>query len=111
MKNYNWTISALDCEVSKDGLSNVVETIHWRLSVTNEDGVSAETYGAQSVPTPNPESFTEFDSLNKETIVSWLEAVMDVEEKKTLLDEQLNSIINPKRVTLTLPEVLVEENI
>ena len=109
MKNYNWTISALDCEVSKDGLSNVVETIHWRLSVTNEDGVSAEIYGAQSVPAPNPESFTEFDSLNKETIVSWLEAIMDVEEKKTLLDEQLNSIINPKRVTLTLPEVLVEE--
>ena len=109
MKNYNWTISALDCEVSKDGLSNVVETIHWRLSVTDEDGVSAEIYGTQSVPTPNPESFTEFDSLSKETIVSWLEAIMDVEEKKTLLDKQLNSIINPERVTLTLPEVLQNE--
>ena len=107
--NYNWTISALDCEVSKDGLSNVVETIHWRLSATDEDGVSSEIYGAQSVPAPNPESFTEFDGLNKETIVSWLEAIMDVEEKKALLDEQLNSIVNPERVTLTLPEVLVEE--
>ena len=103
MKNYNWTISALDCEVSKDGLSNVVETIHWRLSATNEDGVSSEIYGAQSVPAPNPESFTEFDGLNKETIVSWLEDIMDVEGKKVLLDQQLDSIINPKKVTLPPP--------
>lgn len=106
MNNYNWTISALDCEVSKDGLSNVVETIHWRLSATNEDGVSSEIYGAESVPAPNPESFTEFDGLNKETIVSWLEAIMDVEEKKVLLDQQLDSIINPKKVTLPPPFIM-----
>lgn len=65
---YQWTISALDCAVSKDGLTNVVKTIHWRYRGANENNITAEVYGAQSVGDPNSEEFTPFENLTKEVV-------------------------------------------
>ena len=107
---YQWTISALDCAVSKDGLTNVVETIHWRYRGTNENDTTAETYGAQAVGDPNPESFTPFDELTKEIVEQWLEEIIDMEEIQSNIDNQINELENPTHVTLQLifnkPEII-----
>lgn len=105
---YQWTISALDCAVSKDGLTNVVETIHWRYRGTNENDTTAEIYGAQSVGDPNPESFTPFDELTKEIVEQWLEEIMDMEEIQAIIDNQINELEHPTHVTLQLPSEPVE---
>ena len=70
--NYTWTISALDCAVSQDGLTNVVQNVHWRYRATDADGITAETYGAQSVPSPNPDSFSAYKDLTSEVVAGWL---------------------------------------
>lgn len=105
---YQWTISALDCAVSKDGLTNVVETIHWRYRGTNEDGITTETYGAQAVGDPNPEEFTPFADLTEEVVTLWLEEIMDMEEIKSNIETQINALENPTHVTLQLPSETVE---
>lgn len=99
---YKWTISALDCKVSEDGMTNVVQTIHWRYKGTNDNQVTAETYGAQTVGSPNPEAFTPFDDLTEEIVVGWLEATMDVDAMNTNITKQIELIENPVTVTLTL---------
>ena len=106
---YQWTISALDCAVSKDGLTNVIETIHWRYRGTNENDVTAEMYGAQSVGDPNPEDFTPFEEMKKEKIVEWLENIIDMEEMQTNINNQIKELENPTHVTLQLPSEEVEE--
>lgn len=106
---YQWAISALDCAVSKDGLTNVIETIHWRYRGTNENNVTAERYGAQSVGDPNPEDFTPFEEIKKEKIVEWLEEIIDMEEMQTNIDTQIKELENPTHVTLQLPSEEVEE--
>lgn len=103
MNTYNWIISALECKVSEDGLTNVVSTIHWRYNATNEDGITADTYGAQPVGSPDPANFTPYENITKEQVVGWLEASLDVPALQLQLDEQINLIVNPIDVTPPLP--------
>jgi hypothetical protein len=100
---YVWTISALDCAVSLDGLTDVVQTIHWRYRGTNEDGVTAEVYGAQPVGEPNPESFIPYTGLTLEIVSSWLEETMDMESIQNNIISQIEEIEHPTHVTLPLP--------
>jgi hypothetical protein len=100
---FTWTISALDCAVSKDGLTNVVETIHWRYRGTNENDTTSEVYGAQSVGDPNPEEFTPYEDLTVEVVSQWLESVMDMEEIQQNIENQINELENPIHITLPLP--------
>lgn len=103
MNTFNWIISALDCKVDEDNLKDVVYTVHWRYRATNENGITAEIYGAQSVSPPSTEDFTPYDELTKEQVVGWLEASMDVPAMDLSLDEQIYLLINPIDVTLPPP--------
>lgn len=105
---YQWTILALDCVVSKDGLNNVVETIHWTYRGTNENGTTSETYGAQAVGDPNPEEFISFTDLTEEVVTLWLEEIMDMEEIQSSINSQIQAIENPTHVTLQLSSETVE---
>jgi len=103
MITYDWTISALECKVKEDDMTDVVYIVHWRYNATDENGITAGTYGAQSVSSPSPEDFTPYDQLTKEQVVGWLEADIDVPAMNLNLDEQINLIINPVDVTLPPP--------
>jgi hypothetical protein len=100
---FNWIISALDCVVSKDGLSNVVETIHWRYRGTNENDTTSELYGAQLVGDPNPDEFTPYEDLTAVIISQWLESIMDIEQIQKSIEDQINELENPTHINLPLP--------
>jgi hypothetical protein len=99
---YKWTISALDCKVNEDGLTNVITTIHWRYSATDEDGITSEIYGAQLMSSPNPESFTPYEEVDLNVISNWLESKMNMEKIQEDLINQIELIKNPIIVTLPL---------
>lgn len=103
MINYIWTIGPFDCILNEDDMQKVVTTVHWRYRGIDEDGISAETYGAQSVGVPDPENFTPFLELTPEQVEGWLEAVIDVEALKANIDSQINLIKNPVTATLAAP--------
>lgn len=103
MITYNWTISALDCKVDENGLQDVVTTVHWRYRGTDEDGITAETYGAQAVGEPNPDAFTPYPNLVEEQVIGWLESEMDMEQLNQNIKTQIELIKNPVQVTLPAP--------
>lgn len=102
---FTWTISAMDCKVSEGELNDVVTAVHWRL-LGSRDGVYADTYGVTSVGPPNPEDYTNYPDLTKETVVGWVETELgpdNITDIKNGLDTQIDNIITPVNVTLPPP--------
>ena len=111
MITYKWIFSAFDCRVDEDGMQDVVTTVHWRYNGTNENGISAEIYGAQAVGTPTPDAFTPYPDLSEEQVIGWMEETMDVEAMDLNIAEQIELIINPVMVTLPPPFANTEETV
>jgi hypothetical protein len=106
MNTYKWRINALDCNVNKNDLENVVYSIHWSYLAEDENGNVASMIGVESVGEPDPSNFQSFDTLTQEIVEGWLEASMGTEridEMKANLDKQIEEIVTPKTVTLQLP--------
>lgn len=100
----DWVISAMECKVHEEDMTDVVIIVHWRYQARElheEKEYFAETYGATSVGMPDPETFTPYDQLTKEQVVGWLEEELDVDQMNASLQENINLQINP--VTVTLP--------
>ena len=100
---YNWVISDLNAKIQDGELSNVIETIHWRYQATDGEN-TADVYGSVGLDAPEAGSFIAADQLTKETVISWLEAKLDVEALKEGLDKQLFALSNPTHTSITLPE-------
>jgi len=73
---HTWTVSALDYTVSQDGLSNVVNTVHWRCSKSDDDGNTGSAYGTHNLGAPDANNFTAWDDINEATVLSWMTADM-----------------------------------
>jgi len=74
--SFTWKVAALDYEVSQDGLSNVVTTVHWTCSKEDEDGNSGYAYGSHGLPEPDSSNFVSWDDLDEFTVLSWMTADM-----------------------------------
>ena len=108
MTEFKFVISALDCAVEKEGLPNVIQTIHWRYQATKVEGDKtyfADTYGASGVEQPNPQNFIPYENVTEAEIISWLEATLPMDEIKEKLEANIELQINPKEVSLPLPWV------
>lgn len=103
MITYKWIFSAFDCKVSEDGMQDVITTVHWRYRGTDENGVTAEVYGAQGVGSPTPDAFTPYPELSEEQVIGWMESTIDMEAMNANIDAQIEAIINPVNVTLQAP--------
>jgi hypothetical protein len=99
---YTWEITAMEVVLNQDGLSNVVSNIDWSLIAKTEDEVySAIQWAKQYVSAPEADTFTNYEELTKEQVVSWLESILDVSQLKENLEEQIKLQANP--VTAILP--------
>jgi hypothetical protein len=109
MITYTWSISKLDCAPSENGLTNIVKVIHWGLTGVDENGTSASFSNSYPLPTPNPEAFSDYSTLTKETVIGWLESNLDVGYLQTVLVNEIASKYNPPIASLPLPWIKVEE--
>ena len=98
---YNWIISSINAKISDGELSNVIETIHWRLQASEGKDL-VDTYGSLELEAPNTENFKPFEDITKADIESWLDSKLDVESLKSSLDSKLEAIKNPTHRSLTL---------
>jgi len=111
---YTWDFPQLDTAPSEGSLSDVVKTIHWRMTATSDthtvdsDGVdengdpvtvylSVSAYGTASAGEANADSFTAFDSLTKDWCKAKVLASLDKTEAEmqTMLDTQIDNLANP----------------
>ena len=101
---YKWTINALDAKISQDGNDNVVYTIHWGYTASDDsDPVnsvsSIGTYGVEY----DADNFTPYKDLTEAKVISWLEAGLDVDSMKSNLDSQIKLKANPVDITFSAP--------
>lgn len=104
--NFQWVIAALNCAVESEGLSDVINVIHWRYNATQVDGDKtwfADTYGANGVAQPNPQNFIPYADVTEEEVIGWLEEILPVEAMQLALENNIALQINPVEVTLPLP--------
>jgi len=99
MTTFNWTIAAVERAVSLEGLQDVIQIVHWRYRGTDENGVTAETYGASSIGEPNPQDFTPFDEVTASDVEGWLVNLLDVTSMQANLEAQIALIIAPTTIT------------
>jgi hypothetical protein len=109
MINYVWNTNPCDCVISEDGMTDVIQTVHWRLTGTDENGTSSDVYGAQSFPAPTEEGFIPFDQCCQSVVVGWLSSVLDVPAIEKQIADSIYLINNPVMVQLNLPTSPEEE--
>ena len=102
---YKWTINALDAKISHDSKDNVINTIHWGLTASedHEAGMyTAYSIGTHSV-TYDADNFTEYDSITEADVIAWLEGGLDVDSMKASLDSQIELQKTPVDTTFHMP--------
>lgn len=101
---YKFTINALDVLKEKDGLQDVVYTIHWGLTATSDNGTTASAIGTKKISNPDPENYTPYDQLTEEIVVGWLQAEgVDSDELKQGLDKEIEEKEKPTKETRYYP--------
>jgi hypothetical protein len=102
-----WTVSAMDCKVSEDNLSDVVFNVHWRCFATEVDGdktYSASVYSTCSVPGPNPASFVPYDQLTQAEVLNWIWANgVNKDATEAAVQQQIELQKHPVVVSPPLP--------
>ena len=96
--SFTWKVVAMDYAVSQDGLSNVVTTVHWRVSKEDENGNSGSSYGTQGLTAPDPSNFTDWDNLDEFTVLTWTTNEMGAEQVAAIeasIDAQIAENANP----------------
>jgi hypothetical protein len=96
MITFKFEKPVLEVQLIDGTLENVIKTIHWRYSGINENGIIAETYGANSLPSPEAENFVEYEKLDNETIIGWLKSILDIDGMEENIANQIDLIENPK---------------
>lgn len=84
--------------------SDVIYSVHWRLSGT--DGTySSEVYGVKNLSIEDLSTFTDFDSVTKANVETWLTTAMGddkVNSFKQLVQATVNEKETPTSVTRTI---------
>lgn len=85
-----------------DGLSDVVVCVNWRATLMDPATENCVMkHGIVTLPAPDPTSFTEFENLDSETVVSWIKAHgfnTDEEYNKQVTYDTENKIVDDKKI-------------
>tara|TARA_R100001510_G_C7618622_1_gene180078 strand:+ start:806 stop:1138 length:333 start_codon:yes stop_codon:yes gene_type:complete len=76
---FTYSISQTDFVLSEDGLTNVINNLHWRCDAVETSGGSdytAGSYGTQGLAAPDPSAFTAYDSVTEANCIGWLKTEM-----------------------------------
>lgn len=93
-----WAINTLDRSLP-DG---TVTTIHWTVSLTEDDGLSASAYGTIGLGAPDPDNFTPYADLSPEQVQEWLKGALGqelVDAYEASLAQQIEEQKNPTHAT------------
>jgi hypothetical protein len=113
MTTYNWNCKTVDCYPEQNNEADVVYNVHWIVTGTsdqlNPEGIaySATNIGTQSLDTSQITNFIPFDQLTNDEVVAWTKGAMGDEQVASIeasIQSQIDSLITPTSVTLTIGE-------
>ena len=97
---YKWTINQMNAHIQAEGEDNVIFTVHWTYSGSEESGgqtYQASSIGAQGFTYVKGEPFVPYvDTEAFEAIViGWLEGALDVPSMAASIEAQIAKQITP----------------
>jgi hypothetical protein len=97
---YKWTINQMNAHIQAEGEDNVIFTVHWTYLGSEESAgqqYQASQIGAQSFTYVAGEPFVPYADTQdfENTVISWLEGVLDVTSMQASLTAQIQKQITP----------------
>lgn len=105
MINYTWDCRTVDVYPTKGELEKVVYNVHWRLTGTDENGISETIIGTQLLDTENITSFIPTEELTNEQITKWVEESIgeeQIDNYKMGISKRIDYKVNPTSITITI---------
>ena len=106
---YSWTMQGIWYDVGPDseGHSNVVSTIDWLLTASdNEDPPhEAKWTGTAHVTWAESDDWIAYEDLTESDVVGWVEdefAEGELDEMKSNLDAQIEEEVNPTKLSVSV---------
>jgi len=100
--NYTWDVSNCDVFPTKSSKSNVVHSVHWRLTGIDDTNNDADgnpqshfIIGVEELDTSDLSNFTNWSSLDAATVQGWVESSLG-EDKVTALKQNIDNVIAEK---------------
>ncbi len=113
MITYNWNCKTVDCYPEQDNEADVVYNVHWIVTGVSDElnpegqPYSASNIGTQSLDTSDITDFIPFNELTNDEVVAWTKSAMgdeQVAKVESNVESQINSLITPTSITLTIGE-------
>ena len=113
MTTYNWNCKTVDCYPEQDNEADVVYNVHWIVTGVSDEvdpqgnPWSATNIGTQTLDTSQITDFIPFDQLTNDEVVAWTKGAMGDEQVASIeasIQSQIDSLITPTSVTLTIGE-------
>jgi len=113
MTTYNWNCKTVDAYPQDGEYTDLVYNVHWIVTGFSDklkpDGTaySATNIGTQTLDVTDVTDFIPFEDLTNEQVVIWTQAAMGEEQVasiETSIASQIESLINPTSITLTIGE-------
>ena len=97
---YKWGINQMNAHIEQYGEDNVIFTVHWTYSGSEESGgktYSASQIGAQSFTYEEGEPFIDYADTEafEAIVIGWLEDALDVPAMQTSIAAQIAKQITP----------------
>lgn len=99
---YTWSFPEFNVAPSADGLTNVVQVIHWRYTAV-DGGYSASSYGSIRLGPPNPTDFIPYSQLTEQWTINAVSAQVDVPQMEIDLAQNIEYQKHPPTVPLPPP--------
>jgi len=97
---YKWDIPTMNAHIESDGQENVIYTVHYRYSGSEESGgvtYSSTNIGTQSYTYVAGEPFTPYENTEafEAIVIGWLEGSLDVPAMQASIAASIQSQIAP----------------
>ena len=97
---YKWSINQMNAHIEADGEQNVIFTVHWTYSGSEE--VNGKTYqassiGAQSFTYVKGDPFVPYADTEafENVVIGWLEGALDVSSMQSSIETTIQKEITP----------------
>ena len=97
---YKWDIPTMNAHIQAEGENNVIYTVHWRYTGSEESGgkiYSSTNIGTQSYTYVAGEPFTPYENTEafEATVIEWLENSLDVGKMQADITADIQHQIKP----------------
>lgn len=113
MITYDWNCKTVDAYPQDGDYLDLVYNVHWRTTGVSDQldpsglAYSVTIIGTQSLDVSDVTDFIPFEDLTNEEVAAWTQAAMGEKQVVSIeasIESQINSLITPTSITLTIGE-------